>query len=183
VSIHDVAGYGVTTGPGAFTAVRVGLTAVKALAEVEEKPVVPVSTLELIAAAGLAAGAAQPHAVLVPILDARRGQVFGAVYQAGGDGFRPLLPETVSSLSSFLEQVRTLAGSNVSFCGTDLDRFVPDIEKAGWGQGTLIRVSASLAGVLATIAAARLRQGFGVPALSVDANYVRASDAELFWKG
>ena len=225
-STKDIAGYGVTTGPGSFTGVRLGLTAVKGLAEVHGKPIFPVSTLEVLAAAAVAnpgrdreravtnpsrdregavaddsdkwtATSDEPklpaagslvtgHSSLVtafaPVLDARRGQIFGAVYQVEGDEFRPLLEATVCALRTFLARIQAAGLQEVRFCGTDLAPFLPEIEQAGWAAGSAIPVSPHLAGVLAQIALRRLQKGLGVSVLAADANYVRASDAELFWK-
>ena len=182
LTTRDIAGYGVTTGPGSFTGVRIGLTVVKALAEVHNKPIVAVSTLEMLAAAVREANPGNPSAALAPILDARRGQIFGAVYQAEDDGFQPIVEARVCSLRSFLEQIRGRELPDLRFCGTNLAPFLAEIEEAGWDAAAVLRVSPSLAGVLAQITVARLNKGLGVSALAVDANYVRASDAELFWK-
>ena len=75
--------FAVAAGPGSFTGLRVGLTAVKAWAEVHGKPIAAVSGLEAIAAESLAAkapGVSSAH-FIAPFLDARRGQLFGAIYR------------------------------------------------------------------------------------------------------
>ncbi|MBI4463213.1 MAG: tRNA (adenosine(37)-N6)-threonylcarbamoyltransferase complex dimerization subunit type 1 TsaB [Acidobacteria bacterium] len=182
LTTRDISGYGVTAGPGSFTGVRIGLTVVKALAEVHHKPIVPVSTLELLVVAAREANRINPPPALASILDARRGQIFGAVYQAGDDGLKPILEATVCSLQAFLEQIKATGLRNLRFCGTDFVPFLAAIEKAGWDSTALWCVSPHLAGVLAQIATSRLRKGLGVSSLAVDASYVRASDAELFWK-
>ena len=185
----DIQGYGVAAGPGSFTGVRVGLTAVKGLAEVNGKPVVAVSTLEILASAATTQLVARSEssvaagATLLPVLDARRGQVFAAAYRSKGEWFQPLLKETVCSLESFLERVREAGVSEPVFCGTDFERYGPEIERAGWGGVPREPVSPYLAGSLAQIAVERLRKGLGSAAWKIDANYVRSSDAELFLKG
>ena len=198
LATHNIQGFAVAAGPGSFTGVRVGLTTVKGLAEVHQKPVVAVSTLETLAMAAYAQFAGHTPAmndgrVLLPLLDARRGQVFGAAYRTAvfrkaahpqeGECFQPLVKEMVCSLNSFLERVKEAGIEEPVFCGTDLDRYAPEIEKAGWGLTPRVVVSPLLAVPLAQIAAGRLRKGLGSAACDVNANYVRSSDAELFFKG
>src|SRR6202521_2437187 len=75
--------FAVAAGPGSFTGLRVGLTAVKAWVEVYGKPIAAISGLEAIAAefvAGETHSASNAH-IIATFLDARRGQVFGAIYR------------------------------------------------------------------------------------------------------
>src|SRR6266853_5550650 len=67
--------FAVAAGPGSFTGLRVGLTAVKGWAEVHQKPIASISGLEAIAAQ------ANVEDVVSPFLDARRGHVFGSTYR------------------------------------------------------------------------------------------------------
>src|ERR1700690_1603747 len=74
--------FAVAAGPGSFTGLRVGLTAVKGWAEVHRKPIAAISGLEAIAAEsvpGAAVNGSSPH-LIAPFLDARRGQIFGSIY-------------------------------------------------------------------------------------------------------
>lgn len=71
--------FAVAAGPGSFTGLRVGLTAVKGWAEVYRKPIAAISSLEAVAAQ-----AHSPLPVLVPVLDARRGQVYFGFYRRTG---------------------------------------------------------------------------------------------------
>jgi len=82
--VHDVGRVVVGVGPGGFTGLRIGIATALALGQALRVPVEGASTLEALAA-GLAAVAA-PDEVLVPVVDARRGEVFAAVYRAGGPG-------------------------------------------------------------------------------------------------
>ena len=198
LATRDIQGFGVVAGPGSFTGVRVGLAAVKGLAEVNEKPVVAVSSLETLAVAAYAQFSQHSPAIrngraLAPILDARRGQVFATAYRSAAFGeadplqevecFHPLVKEMVCSLKSFLERMQEAGIEEPVFCGTELDHYGPEIEKTGWKLSPRIVVSPFLAASLLQIATERLRKGLGSSALDVDANYVRSSDAELFFKG
>lgn len=187
--------YAVTAGPGPFTGVRLGLTAVKGLAEVHDKPIVPISTLEALAFSALGCSGFDPalsrarHSALAPVLDARRGQIFGALYAveeaiADGADLHPVIPESVCPLRSFLTRVQSadLLAASFRFCATDEALLLLAIEEFGWTRDSIVCVSPLLAGTVARIAAERFRQGKGISALAAAANYVRASDAELFWK-
>jgi tRNA threonylcarbamoyl adenosine modification protein YeaZ len=192
VGTREIDLYTVTSGPGSFTGVRLGLAAVKGMAEIHAKPVVPVSTLEAITAAA-ACSCSTPPSLFAALIDARRGQVFGGLYHNDGVRLRIVSRETVSSLASFLDCVRSAsppgAGSNgnVAFCGIDLAPYLQEIAKAGWHGAPMLTVPRSLAGTLTQIAERKFTERGGanasiLDALSADANYVRISDAELFWK-
>ena len=74
--LSDVDCFAVAAGPGSFTGLRVGLTAVKGWAEVWQKPIAAVSVLEAVAAQ-----ATEPGALLAPLADARRGLLFCGAYR------------------------------------------------------------------------------------------------------
>lgn len=180
---RELDGYAVAHGPGAFTGLRIGLAAVKALAEVHAKRIVTISTLEVVAAAGRELLPASFCGELAALLDARRGQVFGALFRAEGQKLHPLIGDCVCSLRAFLERVRATGGAEVRFCSTDLDSFAAEIRTAGWSEPSFLAVSPNLAGTLARLGIERLQQGRGLAAAAAEANYVRPSDAEIFWKG
>jgi tRNA threonylcarbamoyladenosine biosynthesis protein TsaB len=159
VKLPEVECYAAASGPGSFTGVRVGLACIKGLAEAMGKPAVGVSNLLAIASFG---GAPLRAAVM----DARRGEVYGAVYDASGGLVQR---ETVAALSAWLEMLPK----------ADLEILSPDLEPAGIA---VIKTPRAIAAVVARLAYDRLARGeAGDPAV-LDANYVRRSDAELFWK-
>ena len=175
-------GYAVANGPGTFTGLRIGLTAVKALAELHSKPMVTISTLEVMATAARNTLPATFAGSLAVLFDARRGQIFGALFRSATPGLVPVIPDCVCSLKQFLDRVRA-ACSELYFCSTELQSFVDDIAAAGWSPASLLAVPPNLAATLARMGIDRLRQGGGVAPEAAEANYVRRSDAELFWKG
>lgn len=177
----DVDGYAVAAGPGSFTGVRVGLTTVKAWAEVYGKPVAAVSRLEAIA--GQVSDSSDYIAAFV---DAQRGQVFGAAYQRVGQGLAIVGEEMVIAPGKFVEGVVELSnGKKVAWISPDAALI--GAEPAWKGrekQGERIEVaSPMLAGIIGRIGVRRLQAGKTTDALDLDANYVRRSDAEIFWKG
>ena len=75
VKLSEVDGFAVAHGPGSFTGIRIGVSAVKGLAWASDKPCVGVSTLEALAWNGVCAGG-----LVCPVMDARRAQVYNAVF-------------------------------------------------------------------------------------------------------
>jgi len=76
LSVGDIDVFAAAYGPGSFTGLRIGVATAKALAHAADKPMVEVSTLE-----GIAYNAVYSDVLLCPIMDARREQVYNAVYK------------------------------------------------------------------------------------------------------
>jgi tRNA threonylcarbamoyladenosine biosynthesis protein TsaB len=165
----DVDCFAAASGPGSFTGVRVGLAAVKGLAEALGKPVAAVSNLQVLAAFGSAA-------LRATVLDARRGEVYAALYDAN---LAPVLPEVVTKFPAWLDK---LPAEEVEFVSTDFGPFRGALDGTRFERARITEAPRALAGAIARIADARLRSGQAQDPAAVDANYVRRSDAELFWK-
>ena len=161
VELRSIDCFAAASGPGSFTGVRVGLACVKGLAETAGKPAVAVSNLRALASFG----AARLRAVLI---DARRGELYGAVYDSS---LCLVVPEMVASLDVFL---KSLPAGDVEFIATDFSSFQPAI------QGTI--APAALAAAIGRLAGEQFQAGNASDPAALDANYVRRSDAELFWK-
>jgi tRNA threonylcarbamoyladenosine biosynthesis protein TsaB len=170
----------VATGPGSFTGVRVGLTTVKAWAEVYGKPVVGVSRLEALAGFGEHAG------MVAASYDAQRGQIFAGLYRWVGGLMEAVEREMVVAPDSFVnlvyEKVRQIPVQWVS-----MD---PEViaSQEGWaarnGLGDrIILAPPDVASLIGEQAEERASRGEFTDPLELDANYVRPSDAEIFWKG
>ena len=179
VSHSDLAGYAVASGPGSFTGVRVGLTTVKAWSEVYSKPIVPVSRLAV-----LAAKAPEQGAFVAAFIDAQRKQVFGALYRREGEALRAMEEERVIDPNEFFllaahEATESLAWASldpVILTGTSFWQ-----ERQRMGE-QVIAVEPPLAAAIGLVGRDHFGKSNAVDALTLDANYVRRSDAEIFGK-
>lgn len=166
--------FAVNAGPGSFTGLRVGLTAAKGWAEVYGKPVVPVSGLAAIADQSCGEG------LVVPLLDARRGEVYFGFYDRSAGDLRRRDDDRVGNPDEFLSAIATqkkltVVSSDFAACG-DLQKRLRD------GSASCETVSSVLAPVIGRLAYRAAQRGQVSDALTLDANYVRRSDAELHWK-
>jgi tRNA threonylcarbamoyladenosine biosynthesis protein TsaB len=181
LSLSQLDGYTVCAGPGSFTGLRIGLTTVKAWAEIYDKPIAAASRLEALTTNE------RPirEPFVAAFIDARRNQAFTALYRLSGDGLVLAGDETVMSLQDFVTRVRTESeGRSVRWITPDaelLDALSdrPPIEKSGH---VLEHVRPPFADRLGQLAYRKFLKGDTTDALSLDANYVRRSDAELLWK-
>lgn len=177
--------FAVAAGPGSFTGLRVGLTAVKAWAEVFSKPVIAISGLEAIAAQ------AQPHSengLIAPVLDARRGQIYAALFRRAAQLVQEE-PDQVCTIEEFLAQLaQRKQNEEIVFVSP-----APAILRELLTKRDANRLSASisdvaqsasplLAPIIGKLALERAARGEFTDALHLDANYIRRSDAELLWK-
>lgn len=166
LTVRQLDCFAAAAGPGSFTGVRVGLTAVKGLAEATGKRVVAVSNLKALALFGSAA-------LRATVLDARRGEVYAAVYN---EMLEIVMPEAVLKYEAW---AKSLPPGGFELISPDFSTFAAHLDPA------TARVTAprALAGAIGRIAWIEFQHGRASDPAEVDANYVRRSDAELFWKG
>jgi tRNA threonylcarbamoyladenosine biosynthesis protein TsaB len=168
-AVDDVACFAAASGPGSFTGLRIGLACVKGLAEATARPAAAVSNLEALAAFGCAP-------LRAVVLDARRGEIYGAVYNAEGEA---VTPERVMKFAAWLE---SLPEHGLEFVAMDFAPFAPALAGTRFAGARVTVAPRALAGAVGRIAHARYRAGRVSKPEEIDANYVRRSDAELFWK-
>ncbi len=179
--------FAVAAGPGSFTGLRVGLTAVKAWAEVHEKPIAAISGLEAIAVESLTAQAtvASNAQFIAPFLDARRGQLFGAIYRKiNGESTRLALDsdESILSADEFLQMVKEKSAQTIQLVSPTPEVLSLARVREILRDAAILQVSAGLAPAIGRLGFERARRGDLVNSMRLDANYVRRSDAESAWK-
>ncbi|MFN7924541.1 MAG: tRNA (adenosine(37)-N6)-threonylcarbamoyltransferase complex dimerization subunit type 1 TsaB [Bryobacteraceae bacterium] len=162
IAVTEIDCFAAAAGPGSFTGVRVAMSAVKGLAEANGKPMVAVSNLAAIAWHG-----AGP--LRAAFVDARRGEIFGGVYDGQS---RIVAPEVAMKLPAWLASLPPGAEP----IATDPDMFQTILDRP------VSAAPRALAGAVAAIARDCYLRGEAVDPAATDANYVRRSDAELKWK-
>lgn len=161
---------------------RVGLTAAKGWAEAYGKPIAAVSALEAIAAQSVS-----NSEFLVPVLDARRGEVYFGFYRRVESNSGPELAlegeECSMPPEDFLKNVsnRTDAG-NLTIVSPTPEALVSVASRLEKISLRLERVSSVLAPLIGRIGFRLAKRGKVYDSLTLDANYVRRSDAEVRWK-
>jgi tRNA threonylcarbamoyladenosine biosynthesis protein TsaB len=187
----DIGGFIVVSGPGSFTGLRVGLAAVKALAEILQKPIVSVSLLEVLARYGPMIAAVDE--VIQPVkscyavaLDAGRKEAFVGQYEIGlasktSHSFQ-CVAESLLDFQSLAELVKSQA---LQWVATP-DRAIADAlrERLGASHEHSIwdRVQRPRCAEIAGVGWDKLRAGETVLPEQLEANYMRRSDAEIFGK-
>jgi tRNA threonylcarbamoyladenosine biosynthesis protein TsaB len=174
LDLHEIDGIAVSLGPGSFTGLRVGLSAVKGLALAVERPVAGVPTLD-----ALACNLPFTPYHICPLLDARKGEIYTALYKNGAGGLlEQLTPYQVLSPSALIagipHQETVFLGDGVEVCRElIIERLA---EKAffaplhlGFLRGTTV----------AELGRQRLARGERDDISSLVPIYVRPSDAEI----
>jgi tRNA threonylcarbamoyladenosine biosynthesis protein TsaB len=167
--VDQIECFAAAAGPGSFTGVRVGLACIKGLAEGVGRKVVTVSNLEALAWFG----SARQRAV---VLDARRGEIYGAVYDAAG---RALSEPVVTQFPAWLAKLRE---GEVEFISTDFSPFQAALAGTRFERSKIVTAPRALAAAIGAIAYDRFCAGLARDPADIDADYVRRSDAELLWK-
>ena len=114
----------VGVGPGSFTGLRIGIATARALAQARGIPIAPVSSL-----AALARGISESDATApaLPLIDARRGEVFAALYDAGG---AEVWPPFVAPPAELADRLQTMDWTPLA-AGDGALRFGAELEAAG----------------------------------------------------
>lgn len=172
LSLTDIDGFAVTIGPGSFTGLRIGISTAKGLAFAAGKPCVGVSSLEALASVCLP----WPERICV-LMDARKGEVYTAIYQESGGRLERIGDERVVAPETILLTI----GSPHLFVGEAVLLYEKQIraivaENARWAPRDRLFPKAS---TVAWLARDRLAAATADGVDCLVPRYIRQSDAEL----
>jgi tRNA threonylcarbamoyladenosine biosynthesis protein TsaB len=177
-SRSDLAAFAVVSGPGSFTGLRVGLAAIKALAEVLRKPIAAVSLLEAIAWSSPSRGR------ILAALDAGRNEIYVGDYERVDDkraddkrSERDHKPVLLKHSERLLTRDEFLPEANGKLVVTPDSALAESLCAAGL---QCERIDYPDSGVIARLGWQRLQRGQTVRPDELEANYIRRSDAEIF---
>jgi tRNA threonylcarbamoyladenosine biosynthesis protein TsaB len=159
----DIDALAVASGPGSFTGLRVGLAAIKALAEILQKPIAAVSVLEAVARA------AGREGKVLAALDAGRGEVYCGEYE-------------IRSVRAILISQRLLTGHELAAIAAGRLIITPDAKVADLAREKSLQVTliaSPRADAIARLGFEKIQAGEVVSPEALDATYIRRTDAEI----
>lgn len=168
LTLKDMDAIAVAAGPGSFTGVRIGVAAAKGLAWGRQLPLYGVSTLE-----AMARSLGESQGIICPVMDARRAQVYNAIFQADGGNLTRLRPDRAISLAELAEDLSRLSapiylvGDGAALC-----RDWPNVTLAAEHRRHQRACGVGLA------ALAAIKSGASGDAASLQPQYLRLSQAE-----
>jgi tRNA threonylcarbamoyladenosine biosynthesis protein TsaB len=189
--LRSLKGVCVDVGPGLFTGLRVGIATAKALAFALGIPVVPTTSLEVLAQALCGAGAAA-GSLLVPVVDAKRGEVFSACFRVADDshvgavqvghvGAVQVGEDLVSSPEDLAGSLSRL-GEPFVLGGDGAMRYAEVLGKLPGARLASAALTNPPVEVLAVIGVARLGAGLGIDGAQIAPTYLRDADARIHWE-
>jgi len=172
MSLEDVDGFAVITGPGTFTGLRIGISTVQGMAYALSKPVAGITSLD-----ALAAQAQTALQYICPMVDARRQEVYYGIYASHARGLRQTGPYQVASPAAMLEHIQ----GPCYFLGTGARMYrqlIADTlgSRASFSEAEMDRIHSE---VIAKLARAQLQTVTDQQLPDASPVYIRRSDAEV----
>ena len=171
--VKDIDAFAVAAGPGSFTGIRIGVSAVKSLAFASGKPIAPVSTLLALATKLAADGGPR---LVCPLLDAKKEEIYAGLFEARKIGLAELIPQGAYTPDTFF--ARLPARRVIAFAGSGLTAYRAKLLLYVRDKVRFPRRSSVLAAEVGRIGWGMIREGKGVGAASLEPFYLRRSQAE-----
>jgi len=170
LSAEDIDVFAVSEGPGSFTGLRIGVTTIKGLAHAVNKPVVGVNTIE-----AMAYNLPFCPYVISPIMDARREQVYNAIYKFDGEVLCEIKDPRAISIQELLDELDKM-GENAVFLGDGVPVFKEKIKEVLGEKALFAPYNANMQRASSVCLAARNKEAIHYSKLSPI--YLRKSQAE-----
>jgi tRNA threonylcarbamoyladenosine biosynthesis protein TsaB len=168
--LQDFDGFGIATGPGSFSGIRVGLSMIKGLALALDKRVVGVSTLEILAWQA----AVDEGELVAPVIDAGRGDIYTGVFEKSENDVRIVQAPCLVNKKEIINLLAILDGRTAKLCGSRELLEIMREDKRFSGK-IIDRISP---GDLGRLVEERLEKGLFDDPQTLTPQYVRRSDAE-----
>ncbi len=178
LTIKDLDGIAVSLGPGSFTGLRIGIATAKGLAQGLNIPIVGIPTLD-----GLAFNLFNCKDLVCPLLDARKGEVYYALYKNGKRLSKYMAYEPGELLEKIGLRIKG-QGLRVIFLGDGIEVY-GDLIKKRLGRKAIFASKAQRlpnAASITELGLKKLRRGKKSELLTLKPIYIRPSEAELKWK-
>lgn len=175
VTLAEIGAIAVDVGPGLFTGMRVGIATAKAMAAALEVPVITATSLELLALA-----VAEDDRVVVPVVDARKGEVFFSMYRGDDTAVRAVATPSCAPIDAVVAAVIE-RGQSVVAVGDGARRYQETL-----AADHRVEIAAEMfdhpsADTLVRFAHRRSLREDWIAADRVEAFYLRQPDAEINW--
>ncbi len=171
ITVNDLDGCAVGIGPGSFTGIRIGVATIKSICYAVDKPIVGVSTLEAIAY-----NLRWSNSIICPLLDARRSETYGAIFQ-GNTNWERLSEDLCLPINAFLDRIKedTSPDCPINFVGDGLATYGDAVRE---NLGDRVHFADAIFNVprgatIAYLGAQRLQQGDSDNYWTLVPNYVR----------
>jgi tRNA threonylcarbamoyladenosine biosynthesis protein TsaB len=174
VELRDLDAVAVDIGPGLFTGMRVGMATAKALAMALDIPVVPVTSLEVLAEA-----AESYRGLVVPVVDARKGEVFWSMHRSDEGGVTALGEPSIGGVDDLVAALGE-RGQHALCLGDGAHRHATALRDGA--DCALSSERHPSADVLVAIAVRRALREEWISADLVAPLYLRRPDAEINWE-
>jgi len=172
LTLSNIDGFAVTTGPGSFTGLRIGISAVKGFAFAQQKPIIGISSLE-----ALAWQCSQSTYVICPVLDARKKEVYYCRYRFDRGELRKLCSENIGSPAEAVYGIKEpciLVGNGAHIYQDTILNELGDLANFAALSQHVIRASS-----VASLSLVRFSEGKTDDVAMLVPHYIRKSDAEM----
>lgn len=148
LTLEDIDGFAVATGPGSFTGLRIGISAIKGMAFAQNKPCISVSTLD-----ALAQNCRDFDGYVCAVMDARCNQVYQALYHVEGQVIQKTTEDRAILLSDLTEELQNLkksiilVGDGADLCYNKMKEVVPNLYLASPQQRYQSAASVGMVGM------------------------------------